>query len=111
LDSSAKVEIKDEDIYAHLPPAEAAILKRQVDIPVVKSGWKALYRYSTTNDIIIMVISAICSIAAGAALPLMTVIFGNLAGDFNGYFAGPTSRASFEHTICTLISLMIWQIC
>lgn len=99
LDSSVKVQVKDEDVYSHLPPAEQHILRRQVEIPDVKSGWKTLYRYSTTNDILIMVVSAICSIAAGAALPLMTVIFGNLAGEFNSYFAGTTSHAAFEHTI------------
>ncbi|PBP28794.1 ABC transporter [Diplocarpon rosae] len=99
VDSSVKVDIKDEDIYAHLPPAEAEILKRQVNLPALKSSWKALYRYSTRNDILIIVVSAICAIAAGAALPLMTVVFGNLAGDFNGYFAGATSISDFNDTI------------
>ncbi|KAL5326481.1 hypothetical protein ACEPPN_004167 [Leptodophora sp. 'Broadleaf-Isolate-01'] len=108
LDSNVKVEVKDEDIYAHLPPAEAEILKRQINIPIVKAGWKTLYRYSTTNDIIIMVISAICSIAAGAALPLMTVIFGNLAGQFNGYFAGTTSRSDFNDTIAHNVLYFIY---
>ncbi|KAE8449173.1 GTPase-activating protein [Mollisiaceae sp. DMI_Dod_QoI] len=108
LDSSVKVQVSDDDIYAHLPPAEAEILKRQVDIPVVNSGWKTLYRYSTTYDIIIMIISAICSIAAGAALPLMTVIFGNLAGDFNNYFAGITSHSDFEHTITHMVLYFIY---
>jgi ATP-binding cassette subfamily B (MDR/TAP) protein 1 len=99
LDSKRHVEVKDEDIYAHLSKEEAEVLKRQVDIPTVKTGWKTLYRYSTTNDVIIMIISAICAIAAGAALPLMTIIFGNLAGEFNGYFAGTVSHGDFEHTI------------
>jgi ATP-binding cassette, subfamily B (MDR/TAP), member 1 len=108
LDSNVKVEVKDEDLYAHLPDAEAQILRRQVDIPVVKSGWKTLYRYSTTWDIVIIVVSAICSIAAGAALPLMTVIFGNLAGDFNGYFGGITSHAEFEHTITHMVLYFVY---
>ena len=99
---------KDDDIYAHLPAAEAQILKKQVDVPVVKVGWKILYRYSTTNDVLIMIVSAICSIAAGAALPLMTVIFGNLAGQFNGYFEGVTSRASFDHTITHMVLYFIY---
>lgn len=99
LDSKRAVEVKDEDIYSHLPAAEKEILKRQVDVPDVASGWKTLYRYSTTNDIIIMVISGICAIAAGAALPLMTVIFGNLAGEFNTFFAHTTTRAEFNHSI------------
>lgn len=108
LDSNVKVEVKDEDLYAHLPAAEAQILRRQVDIPNVKSGWKTLYRYSTTWDIIIIVVSAICSIAAGAALPLMTVIFGNLAGEFNGYFEGLTSHSEFGNTITHMVLYFVY---
>jgi ATP-binding cassette subfamily B (MDR/TAP) protein 1 len=108
LDSNIKVEVKDEDLYAHLPEAEAQVLKRQVDIPVVKSGWSTLYRYSTKWDIVIIVISAICSIAAGAALPLMTVIFGNLAGSFSGYFEGFTTHAQFEHTITHMVLYFVY---
>ncbi|KAF7901786.1 uncharacterized protein EAF01_007085 [Botrytis porri] len=101
-------ENKDEDIYAHLPPHEAAILKRQVELPELSSGVGNLYRFSTTNDIIIMVISAICSIAAGAALPLMTVIFGQLAGTFADYFAGQSTRADFDHTINHMVLYFIY---
>lgn len=108
LDSNVKVEVKDEDLYAHLPDAEAQILRRQVEIPVVKSGWTTLYRYSTTWDIVIIVVSSICSIAAGAALPLMTVIFGNLAGDFNGYAGGLTTHAEFEHTITHMVLYFVY---
>jgi ATP-binding cassette subfamily B (MDR/TAP) protein 1 len=66
--------VKDEDeAFKHLPPAEAEILKRQVFVPTVKAGFATLYRYGTRNDFIIMGVSGICSIAGGAALPLMTV--------------------------------------
>jgi ATP-binding cassette subfamily B (MDR/TAP) protein 1 len=105
------VQIKDkneDEIYAHLPPAEAQVLKNQVDIPVVKSGVKALYRYATVNDYLIIAVSALCSIAAGAALPLMTVVFGNLAGEFNGYFAGTISRAQFDHTISHMVLYFVY---
>lgn len=111
LDSNVidvKEKQKEEDIYAHLPEAEAEVLKRQVAIPEVKSSWRILYRYSTTNDIIIMVISGICSIAAGAALPLMTVIFGQLAGTFNGYFQGTVSQGSFSHTISHMVLYFVY---
>lgn len=67
-------EIKEGDqAYAHLPPHERDIVKRQLDIPDVKVTYKTLYRYATTNDLIIIAISAICSIAGGAIMPLMTV--------------------------------------
>jgi len=109
LDSNiVKVPEKEEDAYANLPPAEAQILKRQVDIPVVKSGWKTLYRYATVNDYIIIAVSCICAIAAGAALPLMTVVFGNLAGEFNGYFSGTTTHSQFEHTITHSVLYFIY---
>ena len=74
LDSKViNVDEKEDDPFKHLPPEEAEILKRQVDIPVVDIGFKTLFRYATTYDKIIIVISIICSIAGGAALPLMTV--------------------------------------
>lgn len=81
----AKSDDGAKDLYAHLPDDEAAILRRQALTPEVKAGVKALYRYSSTNDIIIIVVASICAIAAGAALPLMTVIFGNLQHTFQDY--------------------------
>jgi ATP-binding cassette subfamily B (MDR/TAP) protein 1 len=74
LDSKViKVDESEDDPFKHLPPDEAAILKRQVDVPVVPTSFKQLYRYATTNDLIIITISVFCAIAGGAALPLMTV--------------------------------------
>jgi len=89
---------KDEkdDPFEHLPPDEAAILKRQVDIPVVKSTYWTLYRYATLNDKLIIFGSCICSIAGGAALPLMTVVFGNLAGQFQGLFLNTVPASEFN---------------
>lgn len=62
-----------EEAYAHLPPHEKEIVKRQLDIPEVKVTFRTLYRYATRNDLIIIVISSICAIAGGAVMPLMTV--------------------------------------
>ena len=109
LDSHAvKIKAKDEVIYAHLPLAEAEILKKQVDIPPVKAGWRILYRYATTNDKLIIAVSSVCSIAAGAALPLMTVLYGQLAGKFSGYFSGEVSHSSFQHTIAHEVLYLIY---
>ncbi|QGI62285.1 hypothetical protein CEK26_006250 [Fusarium fujikuroi] len=57
-----------EDHYRHLPPDEAEVLRRQVVSPEVKQGVAVLYRYASRNDILIILISSICSIAGGAAL-------------------------------------------
>jgi len=64
---------EDEDPFAHLPPHEKAILHKQIDVPDVKVGYFTLYRYCTRWDWTIWGISCFCTIAAGAAMPLMTV--------------------------------------
>ena len=67
-------EVKEgEEAFAHLPPKEREIVKRQLDIPPVTVTYKTLYRYATRNDLIIVFVSSICAIAGGAVMPLMTV--------------------------------------
>lgn len=81
-DSKVEVPEKEDEPFKHLPAHEAEILKRQVFVPEVKVGYQTLYRYATTWDLIIVAISALCSIVAGAVLPLMTVkSTANLIGD------------------------------
>ncbi|GJN68847.1 multidrug resistance protein 3 [Purpureocillium lilacinum] len=75
-----------EQLYAHLPAHEAEVLKRQVFTPELAKGVGVLYRYASRNDLIIIAVSVVCAIASGAALPLMTVIFGNLQNTFQKYF-------------------------
>lgn len=98
---SAAVKPDVQDPLAHLPEHERSIIKRQVDLPDVKVGIKALYRYSTRNDLIIMAVSALCSIIAGAVMPLMTVVFGGLTTTFSNYFYGLTSKADFNDLLGT----------
>ena len=64
---------KGEEAYAHLPPHEKEIVKRQLEIPEVKVTFRTLYRYATRNDCIIIAVSSLCAIAGGAVMPLMTV--------------------------------------
>lgn len=67
-------EVKEgEEAYSHLPSRERDVIKRQLDIPSVKVTYRTLYRYATRNDLIIVAISALCAIAGGAVMPLMTV--------------------------------------
>ncbi|KAL8739320.1 MAG: hypothetical protein Q9181_000051 [Wetmoreana brouardii] len=90
-------EVKEgEEAYAHLPQEEKEIVKRQLDIPSVKVTFKTLYRFATRNDLLIVFISAIAAIGGGAVMPLMTVIFGQLAGVFQNYFTGTTSHSHFN---------------
>ena len=76
---SAVIKVKEvkegDEMYAHLPEHERDIVKRQLDIPQVNVNYKKLYRYETKTDMIIIAVSAICAIAGGAVLPLMTVSY------------------------------------
>lgn len=71
--SKTALSLDDDAIFAHLPQHEKDILKKQLDAPVVKISFFGLYRYASKMDILILLVSAVCAIAAGAALPLFTV--------------------------------------
>ncbi|GAP87440.1 putative ABC multidrug transporter mdr1 [Rosellinia necatrix] len=105
LDSKAVVAQKEpnDDPFQHLPEHEASILRKQVTTPEIKTGFRTLYRYATRNDLIIIFVSSIAAIAAGAALPLMTVVFGRLQGSFQGFFLGQVSRDDFSRQLNSLV--------
>ena len=105
---SPEKEVEDEDPFSHLPEHEAAILKRQVDIPPVKVTYFMLYRYATRNDILIMALSGFCAIAGGAVMPLMTIIFGTLAGTFQGFFNHSVDPSDFQATINHLVLYFVY---
>ncbi|KAK4569860.1 GTPase-activating protein [Recurvomyces mirabilis] len=101
-------EEKEQDPLAHLPEHEAAIIRRQLEIPPVKLTYFSLYRYATRNDLIIMAVSGIAAIVGGAAMPLMTIIFGTLTGTFQGFFYGGGSAASFSGTVNHLVLYFVY---
>lgn len=98
----------ENDPFKHLPEAEAKILKDQVFTPDVKIGFGILYRYASRSDVIIIVVSAICAMASGAVLPLMTVVFGGLTNTFQGYFNGTTSYDEFEGELTKMVLYFVY---
>jgi ATP-binding cassette subfamily B (MDR/TAP) protein 1 len=89
-----------QDAFSHLPEHEATILRRQLETPPVKVTYFRLYRYATTNDKIIIFVSSIAAIVAGAVLPLMTVIFGQLTGSIGNFSSGNSADlSSFSDTV------------
>lgn len=102
-------EESGDDPFRHLPEDEATILKRQIITPEVKAGVAALYRYSSTNDMIVVVVSTICAIASGAAMPLMTIIFGNLQHAFqDSFFMGSLDYDDFKHQMAELVLYFVY---
>ncbi|KAL9055149.1 MAG: hypothetical protein Q9162_003727 [Coniocarpon cinnabarinum] len=92
-------EKKGFDPLDRLPENERAILKRQIEAQETKVTFFTLFRYATRNDLLILFISAACATAAGAVLPLMTIIFGSLASSFQDYFNGTVNGDQFTHTL------------
>ena len=93
---------------AHLPEHERLVLKRQLDIPSVAVSYKKLYRYATRTDMILIVIAILASCGAGAIMPLMTVVFGNLSGSFQGLFQGKLDASSFTHTLSHYVLYFVY---
>ncbi|KAG6006137.1 hypothetical protein E4U21_007373 [Claviceps maximensis] len=99
----------EPDIYRHLSPHEADVLRRQTFTPEVKKGVAVLYRYASRNDLIIIAVSVVCAVASGAALPLMTIVFGNLQGTFQDYFfAG--SKMTYDAFVDELTKYVLYFI-
>ncbi|RAL10080.1 ABC multidrug transporter Mdr1 [Aspergillus homomorphus CBS 101889] len=93
---------KSEDpdaLFAHLPEHEKGILKKQLDAPDVNVSFFALFRYASRMDVLIMLVSALCAIVAGAALPLFTILFGSLASAFRGIALNEISYHDFYHQL------------
>lgn len=75
--------------YSHLSHNAAAILSRQVDSTPAVVKYKSLFRYATNSDLCLLAGSGLSAIAAGASLPLMTIIYGSLAGTVSCVTLGP----------------------
>lgn len=86
---------EDGDPFKHLPEHERVILKRQLDLPATKVNYMTLYRYATRNDKVVLVIASLAAIIGGALMPLMTVLFGGLAGTFRSFLLGDISDSQF----------------
>lgn len=74
-DASNTVEKKDpddDDVVVDAKPAQS----------IQPVSFFSLFRFSTSFEITIDIIGVVCAVAAGAAQPLMSLLFGNLTQDF-----------------------------
>ncbi|KAJ4353194.1 uncharacterized protein N0V89_004920 [Didymosphaeria variabile] len=94
--------------YTHLANDAAAILSRQVDSTPTAVKYQTLFRYATNYDICFLAVSGFSAIAAGASLPLMTIIYGSLAGTFQGFFLGTVSGSYFMHEVNRLTLYFVY---
>lgn len=93
---------------AALSEQEKEIIERQIDAPKLTVGYLALFRYASKNEVLIMVVAFIASIAAGAVMPLMTVVYGNFAGSFTGFSVDAVAAQQFQSKINELTLYFVY---
>ncbi|UKZ76888.1 hypothetical protein TrVFT333_004603 [Trichoderma virens FT-333] len=85
-----------ESAFAGLKIDEKQIIKAQLDSPSVSVNYFTLYRYADVWDCLIITISALCAIAAGAILPLLSILFGQLTSAFQRVSLNTIAYHDFE---------------
>ncbi|KAF1836489.1 leptomycin B resistance protein pmd1 [Decorospora gaudefroyi] len=84
---------------AGLSDQEKDIIDRQLTSPNLTVRYLALFRYANGMDRLVMVGALFASIAAGAVMPLMTLVYGNFAGSFTSHSIGGVAGAKFQNQI------------
>jgi hypothetical protein len=78
---------------------ERDIIEKQTSAPNLTVGYFSLFRYANGMDRLVMVGALVASIAAGAVMPLMTLVYGNFAGSFTSHSVGAVEAAKFQSQI------------
>lgn len=87
---------------------EKSIIQRQLDAPNENVGYFTLFRYANKKEMLIMVVSLLASVAAGACLPLMTLVYGNFAGSFTSFSVDALAAERFQHQINTFTLYFVY---
>lgn len=76
----------------------------------LKDYWR-IFAYADSQDIACYIISLLCSVASGAALPFTTLLFGHFTTDFNNFTTGVSSPQEFrdhvDHFVLWFIYLFV----
>ncbi|KIW12216.1 hypothetical protein PV08_09492 [Exophiala spinifera] len=86
---NAETSLAGTTVLSESPPSDRSeqkeVLNKQQKLEDVQVGFFQLYRDTTRGDIGILAICTLLAIAGGAILPIMTVVFGSLAGKLNSF--------------------------
>ncbi|KAJ5953477.1 hypothetical protein N7454_000373 [Penicillium verhagenii] len=112
-DSGSNPLSEEDATYAHLPHDEKRILQCQLDQPNPTVSLFGLYKYASRRDLIIVAISALCSITAGIAHPLFAIIFGSMSTNFSKVHSGTIDKEDFmrelNHSVLYYVYLGIGE--
>ncbi|KIV84917.1 hypothetical protein PV11_00666 [Exophiala sideris] len=67
-----------------------------------------IFKYADKYDWILNATAISCAIASGAALPLMTLIFGSFTNKFNGYSTGNSTPATFRSDVDSFVLWFVY---
>ncbi|PLB35273.1 putative ABC multidrug transporter [Aspergillus candidus] len=88
--------------------SESAILEAQLCAPVSKVGFFGIYRYASRADLVILCFSCVFAVAAGAGLPIFTVLFGNLTSTFQDVATHQMSYDDFYDELTTNVVYFVY---
>ncbi|QMW39142.1 hypothetical protein G4B11_002422 [Aspergillus flavus] len=90
-------------------PCAADIIECQIRTEPSTANLFSVYRYANAPWLCVLLISVICSVVAGAAMPLVTIVFGALAREFiNGEENTPDDvRDRVKHLTLLLLYIAI----
>ncbi|OJJ38335.1 hypothetical protein ASPWEDRAFT_105059 [Aspergillus wentii DTO 134E9] len=96
------------DIQPAVSPCAAEVIESQIHTESSTANFFSLYRYANASQICTLFVSACCAIAAGAAMPLVTVAFGTLADGFiNGHDQSHNIQDQTQHLTLRLVYIAI----
>ncbi|OSS43271.1 hypothetical protein B5807_12119 [Epicoccum nigrum] len=78
-------EKRESKAASRLDEIEQETIDRQVNNPKLTFGYTALVRYAKTKEAFAMIVATVASIVAGATMPFMTLVYGNLTGSFTSF--------------------------
>lgn len=81
--------------------------KKKKDEGSIKDYFR-VFKFSDRLDVILYVTSLLAAVASGAALPLMTLVFGQFTTDFNNFAAGRSSADEFRNRVDNFVLWFIY---
>ncbi|KAF2274424.1 leptomycin B resistance protein pmd1 [Westerdykella ornata] len=95
--------------HAHaLSDEEKRIIDRQLEAPKRKIGLFSILAFANRTEKIIMAISFLASVIAGAVLPLMTLVYGNFAKSFTSFAVDDVAKKQFTHQVNTFTLYFVY---
>ncbi|KAF7592329.1 hypothetical protein BBP40_000385 [Aspergillus hancockii] len=75
--------------------------------PASLGNYFRVLSYTNRKDRVVLAVALLSSIGSGVPLPLMNILFGNLVGEFNGYFSPGTSVTEAQFKALFIVYLFI----